>query len=149
MENNILNTWYGSYIKVFLTVVLTMVLTHGSIFGINWKEFANAAVMSFIPILINALNPNDPRYGSKKDTEIIPKTDSMKSIILLIISAMFLTGCSPAFGGGGFIIPLAFALAAVYSAYKYVKTKSDFALWVSVGCAIAFGLSIFFMASVK
>jgi hypothetical protein len=62
-----LNTAAGSYLKVFITIVIGMVITHGSIWGINWKDFANTAVISFLPIIINALNPKDPRYGAGKE----------------------------------------------------------------------------------
>lgn len=62
---NFLNTPVGSWAKVFLATVLVLVLNHGNIYDLNWKELANTAVMSFIPVLINYLNPNDPRYGKQ------------------------------------------------------------------------------------
>lgn len=63
--SNFLNTPVGSWVKVFLATVLVLILNHGNIYDLNWKELANTAVMSAIPVLINYLNPNDPRYGNK------------------------------------------------------------------------------------
>ena len=63
--SNFLNTPIGSWVKVFLATVLVLILNHGNIYDLNWKELANTAVMSAIPVLINYLNPNDPRYGNK------------------------------------------------------------------------------------
>lgn len=64
-----LNTSYGSYLKVFLTTVLTLYLADGrSIFTLDWKAletFASAGFASLIPVIINSLNSEDKRYGKK------------------------------------------------------------------------------------
>ena len=61
-----LNSIYGSWLKVALTAILTMIITKGNIYEITIAECVSAAVISILPIVINYLNPNDPRYGSKK-----------------------------------------------------------------------------------
>lgn len=58
-----LNSIYGSYVKVFLSAVLTMVIAKGNIYLITLEECISAGVISILPIIINYLNPNDTRYG--------------------------------------------------------------------------------------
>ena len=58
-----LNSIYGSYLKVFLSAILTMILAKGDIYSVTLKECISAGVISIIPIVINYLNPNDTRYG--------------------------------------------------------------------------------------
>lgn len=73
-----LNTSYGSYLKVFLTTVLTLYLSEGlSIFHMDTeslKMLGSAGVASLIPIVINSLNSEDKRYGKKisKLTDLPP-----------------------------------------------------------------------------
>ena len=61
-----LNTIYGSWIKVFVSAVLTMVIAKGNIYLITLEECFSAGVISILPIIINYLNPNDNRYGKQK-----------------------------------------------------------------------------------
>ena len=61
-----LNTIYGSWIKVFLSAVLTMIIAKGDIYLITLKECFSAGIISILPIVINYLNPNDNRYGKQK-----------------------------------------------------------------------------------
>ena len=68
----LLNTWYGSYFKVFLTAVLTVLLAELSqgynLWTMDWamgKKLIAAGVVSLLPIIINALNSEDKRYGKK------------------------------------------------------------------------------------
>jgi len=61
-----LNTIYGSWVKVFLSAVLTMVIAKGNIYFITLEECISAGVISILPIIINYLNPNDNRYGKQK-----------------------------------------------------------------------------------
>jgi len=68
----LLNTWYGSYAKVFLASVLTVLLAELSqgynLFSMDWvmgKKLIAAGVVSLLPIIINALNSEDKRYGKK------------------------------------------------------------------------------------
>jgi len=58
-----LNTIYGSYIKVFITAVLTMVISKGDIFAITLNEVISAGAIAILPIIVNWLNPHDIRYG--------------------------------------------------------------------------------------
>lgn len=69
-----LNTALGSYLKVYLTLVLTyasyqMVKNKVSFFELFEKatidEILTGAATAFIPIIINAWNSEDPRYGKK------------------------------------------------------------------------------------
>lgn len=60
-----LNSMYGSWLKVALTGILTMIVAKGNIYEIAMQDIISAAVISIIPIVINYLNPNDPRYGRK------------------------------------------------------------------------------------
>lgn len=69
--SDFLNTAAGSYVKVFLVVLLTLVLnqlsTGTTIFQLDWSSLANGAIVSFIPVIINSLNPKDTRYGKNKE----------------------------------------------------------------------------------
>lgn len=58
-----LNSIYGSWLKVALTAILTMIIAKGNIYEVTLEEVISAAVVSVLPIIINWLNPHDPRYG--------------------------------------------------------------------------------------
>lgn len=58
-----LNSIYGSWVKVFVSAVLTMIVIKGDIYLITWKDCLNAGIISILPIIINFLNPLDKRYG--------------------------------------------------------------------------------------
>lgn len=58
-----LNSIYGSWLKVALTAILTMIVAKGNIYEVTLTECISAAVISILPIIINYLNPHDPRYG--------------------------------------------------------------------------------------
>ena len=68
--NDFLNTAVGSYLKAFLAIFLTLVLTQMasglSILNLDWGIVLNGALVSFLPVIINALNPKDKRYGANK-----------------------------------------------------------------------------------
>ena len=68
---NFLNSAFGSYIKSFLAVLLTLVLTQMSsglsVLNLDWGMVLNGAVVSFLPVLINILNPKDTRYGKNRN----------------------------------------------------------------------------------
>jgi len=68
---NFLNSAFGSYIKAFLAVFLTLVLTQMasglSLLNLDWGMVLNGALVSFLPVIINALNPKDNRYGANKE----------------------------------------------------------------------------------
>ena len=58
-----LNSIYGSWLKIALTAILTMVITKGNIYEVSLEECISAAVISILPIIVNWLNPHDTRYG--------------------------------------------------------------------------------------
>lgn len=58
-----LNSIYGSWLKVALTAILTMIIAKGNIYEVTLEEVISAAVVSVLPIIVNWLNPHDPRYG--------------------------------------------------------------------------------------
>jgi hypothetical protein len=61
-----LNSIYGSWLKIAITAILTMIISKGNIYEVTLAECASAAVISILPIIINFINPHDPRYGTKK-----------------------------------------------------------------------------------
>jgi hypothetical protein len=61
-----LNSIYGSWLKMVLTAILTMIITKGNIYEVTLEECISAGVISILPIIINWLNPHDTRYGTKK-----------------------------------------------------------------------------------
>lgn len=77
--SNFLNTAVGSWLKVFVATILSLVLVNMSngqdIFSMDWKQLISGAIASLLPILINWLNPNDPRYGTNKATQITKKEE--------------------------------------------------------------------------
>lgn len=58
-----LNSIYGSWLKVFVSAILTMIVMKGDIYLITFKDCLNAGIISILPIIINYLNPHDKRYG--------------------------------------------------------------------------------------
>ena len=58
-----LNSIYGSWLKIFLSAILTMVIAKGDIYLVTLKECISAGIISVLPIIINYLNPHDKRYG--------------------------------------------------------------------------------------
>jgi hypothetical protein len=58
-----LNSIYGSWVKIFLSAILTMIISKGDIYLITLKDCLNAGIISILPIIINYINPNDKRYG--------------------------------------------------------------------------------------
>jgi len=77
MKLGFMNTAVAGYLKVLLATILSLVLVNMSngvdLFSMDWKQIVSAAVASIIPVIINWLNPNDPRYGNHKNTEIVKK----------------------------------------------------------------------------
>jgi hypothetical protein len=58
-----LNSIYGSWVKIFLSAILTMIMSKGDIYLITLKDCLNAGIISILPIIINYINPHDKRYG--------------------------------------------------------------------------------------
>ncbi len=55
--NRILASSIGSFLKAFISSILTLIVANGNIYTIDWKQLVGAAVVSTLPLLINALNP--------------------------------------------------------------------------------------------
>jgi hypothetical protein len=60
-----LNSIYGSWFKLVVTAILTMIISKGNIYEVTLEECISAAVISILPIIVNFINPHDPRYGNK------------------------------------------------------------------------------------
>jgi len=58
----VLESWF----KVFLTSVITLIVAAGSVRNVDWWNILDASFISFLPAVINYLNPNYNRYGSNK-----------------------------------------------------------------------------------
>ena len=58
-----------SYVKVFLATILALFLADGAdVFAVSTgdlKVWLAAGIAAVIPVVINALNPHDERYGNK------------------------------------------------------------------------------------
>ena len=70
-----LNTALGSYLKVFLTAILVELSLGDDLYTFDKEMLTKLVKIGFlatIPILINWLNPNDPRYGNKKSAGDFP-----------------------------------------------------------------------------
>jgi len=56
-----------SYVKVFVAVVLGLFLADGAnVFSVSVTELQTwlaAGLASVLPLVVTALNPNDPRFG--------------------------------------------------------------------------------------
>jgi hypothetical protein len=85
--NEFFSTAIGSYVKVFLTTVVAVYMAELSsghdmfTFDIPMaKKLISAGVVSVLPIIHNALNPSDTRYGKKKGVEDFKpeKTDRIR-----------------------------------------------------------------------
>lgn len=68
--NKFFNTAIGSYLKVFITTILAVYMAELSaghdMFSMDYvmlKKLLGAGIASVLPVIYNALNPNDPRYG--------------------------------------------------------------------------------------
>lgn len=59
----------GTFIKAFLTTMLSMAIVDGDLFSIDFeglKNMVNVAMVSTLPIIINWINPNYKNYGAGK-----------------------------------------------------------------------------------
>ena len=78
--SNFLNTAFAGWLKVFVATILSLILVNMSngidIFSMDWKSIVSGAVASLLPVIINWLNPNDPRYGSKEKMQAIKHEDN-------------------------------------------------------------------------
>jgi len=66
---------FGTFIKVFLSTVLTMWIAMDDLFAMDihtLKALATAGIVSGMPVILNALNPKYKNYGigsSQHDNE--------------------------------------------------------------------------------
>jgi hypothetical protein len=72
--NKFFSTALGSYVKVFLTAVIAVYMaelsTGHDMFTFDFtmaKKLISAGVVSVLPVIHNAMNPNDTRYGKTKE----------------------------------------------------------------------------------
>lgn len=79
MRSKFLTTIQGSFVKHFLTAVITLYiyeLTEGlDPFAINLamaKKFMSAGLISSLPVVLNWLNRDDSRYGFKPKSGNFP-----------------------------------------------------------------------------
>lgn len=60
-----------SYVVSFVTVILGLFIADGAdVFAVSstdLKAWLAAGLAAVLPVIITALNPNDPRYGFKKN----------------------------------------------------------------------------------
>ena len=66
-----------AYGRVFLSAVFLMYLNEGQdLFSIDiamLKKFVNAGIAALVPVIYNALNPKDERYGLSRKTKLADK----------------------------------------------------------------------------
>lgn len=74
MNSKFLNTALGSYLKIFITAILTLFLaelTQGyNIFTMDMAmvhKLIVTGLLAVLPVILNALNKQDKRYGKKKN----------------------------------------------------------------------------------
>jgi hypothetical protein len=75
-----LNSAVGSFLKVFLAMFLADLLIRIKTAGAGaWhmplEDWAALAATSLIPVIINYINPADPRYGFGKRQDPVPHAD--------------------------------------------------------------------------
>lgn len=62
---------FWSWLRVFLAAagaVLLADVVDGGFSGIDWEAIGIAGVAAAGPVILNWLNPNDPRYGKGSDS---------------------------------------------------------------------------------
>ena len=64
MNKQILVSW----LKVFLSSTLTLVVVAGDIWHLDFKQLLSASRVSTVPVIINLMNPIDTRYGKGSKT---------------------------------------------------------------------------------
>lgn len=72
MTSKEIKAMIGTFLKVSISSVLSMVIAHGSVWGLDWKELVSVAAISGGMVLYNYFNPSDPRYGSQKHDQLTP-----------------------------------------------------------------------------
>lgn len=71
------NRMIFSFARVFFAAALAQYISNGSdLFSYTstmWHSVIGAGVSATVLTVYNFLNPNDPRFGNNKDTEIVKK----------------------------------------------------------------------------
>jgi hypothetical protein len=67
----------GTIIKVFISSILSMIIAHGNIYDVNWKEVLGAGAISVAILLYNYFSPNDTRYGPEAKQVSNEKSDNL------------------------------------------------------------------------
>jgi hypothetical protein len=62
MNKQVAYSWLKVFTVAFMTVFLADV-ADGGFHGLQWEAMAIAGTLSVGPVVINWLDPNDPRYG--------------------------------------------------------------------------------------
>jgi len=53
----------GTFIRAVISTITGLIIGHGTIYGLNWKELIGAGAIAGIMVLYNYFNASDPRYG--------------------------------------------------------------------------------------
>jgi len=74
MVNKFFNTMFGSYVKVFLSAMITFYIAEGTdLFSFDLamaKKMLSVGFGSMLPVIYNAMNPLDKRYGKKTKLKV-------------------------------------------------------------------------------
>ncbi len=56
----------GSLLRLSITAGMGVVIAHGGIYGVNWKEVAGAAGFAACVVIYNYFNTSNKNYGLMK-----------------------------------------------------------------------------------
>ena len=56
----------ASWFRLVITAMMGVIIAHGSIYGIDWKEVLGAGGFAFVMVVYNYFNPNNHNYGKGK-----------------------------------------------------------------------------------
>lgn len=59
---NMLWSWLRVFLAAFISATL-IDIADGGLDSINWEAILIVGIVSVGPVIVNYLNPNDPRYG--------------------------------------------------------------------------------------
>ena len=59
----------ASMFRLSLTAMVGVVIGHGSVIGLEWKEVLGAGAFAGLIVLYNYLNPSDRNYGKTTQDE--------------------------------------------------------------------------------
>lgn len=85
MKKHFSNTIFVSWVRVFMAVfigeTLLMLLTKNNLFTWDltiWQQLLSSAIAGTFPVVLNYVNPYDPRYGNNKKSIMMLK-DNIKN----------------------------------------------------------------------